>query len=63
MSVLTGKNADPEFRKERARRAVAASRSIERHSDDELIAALVRRAPAWTDQKRAEVVRALGGGA
>jgi hypothetical protein len=51
--VETGKNADPEFRKERARKSSAA-----RHSPDALIRTLVRRAPELTPANRAQL-RAL----
>ncbi|AGL20932.1 hypothetical protein L083_7422 [Actinoplanes sp. N902-109] len=50
---MTGKLADPEFRRERARKASAAA-----HSTDRYISALVKRAPELTAANRAQL-RAL----
>lgn len=47
---LTGKNADPEFRDARARKASAA-----RHSARGYAAGIVRRWPDLTETQRAEV--------
>lgn len=58
----TGKNADPQFRVERARKAVAARNSVDAH-----IRALVDAAPPLTDEQRARLATLLaptpGGGA
>ncbi|MEE3918778.1 hypothetical protein V2I01_10920 [Micromonospora sp. BRA006-A] len=50
---MTGKLADPEFRRERARKASAAA-----HSTDRYINVLVERAPELTENHRAQL-RAL----
>lgn len=50
---LRGKNADPEFRDQRARKAIAA-----RHSASAYVDALVRRAPELTEADRVKL-RAL----
>ncbi|SCG63981.1 hypothetical protein [Micromonospora halophytica] len=51
--TITGSNDDPEFRRERARRAGQA-----RQSPDAYITALVKRAPQLTENHRARL-RAL----
>lgn len=48
----TGKNADPEFRRARARLASEAA-----NSTDALIGRLARRAPEFTEAQRAELAR------
>lgn len=50
MYVETGKNADPEFRKERARKAGAA-----RHDFRSYARSIVEKWPALTAAQRAEV--------
>lgn len=52
---LRGKNADPEFRKARARKSSAA-----RHSASAYVDAIVRRAPELTEDDRAKLRALLG---
>lgn len=52
-----GKLADPEFRRERARRASAARNSVDAH-----IRALVNAAPPLTDAQKDQLRALLGGG-
>lgn len=53
-TTLTGKLADPEFRKRRAQAAAAA-----RHSLDVYVRAVVRDAPKLTDEQVSELRAAI----